>query len=279
MGSFNELMNGNFLYWLRIVLDFSIVTYLIYNVLKFTRNTKVWTILKGTFVIIILWLVSSLLGLNILKFLLGQVLLYGMFVLLIIFQPELRMGLEKIGNRSFKSLKVRNFFFKGNGTIEPYKLNRSEVDALVESAFYMSKRRIGALISIEIENNLNEYIKTGIPINAKISKELLENIFTPNVPLHDGALIIKHGRIEAGSCYLPLSSSTEISKELGTRHRAAIGLSERTDALTLIVSEETGAISITRNGQLYRGLNREELVRMLELVLLEDYENSIKTKG
>jgi len=139
----------------------------------------------------------------------------------------------------------------------------------------MAKRRIGALISIERETGLNEYIETGIPIEAQITSQLLINIFIPNTPLHDGAVIIKDGEIKAAACYLPLSESPFISKELGTRHRAAIGVSEVTDCVTIVVSEETGAISITKNGELYRNLTEERLTELLEL----NWLNQTKSVG
>jgi diadenylate cyclase len=176
---------------------------------------------------------------------------------MIIFQPELRNALEKLGrNKLLKSTQQKE----------------TNVDKLIADMLhateYLSKRNTGALISIEMEDSLTEYIKTGINLNANISKELLINIFTPNVPLHDGALIIKGNRLEAASCYLPLSQSTNISKELGTRHRAAIGISEATDALTIIVSEETGSISITKNSKIYRGISIDELRNHLEIFLI-----------
>lgn len=256
---------------LKILLDFSIVTYIVYNVLKFTSKTKIMTLLKGITVIFLTWLISKVLGLTVLSFLLEQTLVYGFFTIIIIFHPELRAGLEKLGKHDVLLNKLinLNLFNKNITTIDSH-LNSKEIDNLVESVYYMSNRKIGALISIEISDSLEDYIKTGIGINALISKELLINIFTPNVPLHDGALIIRDGRIESGSCYLPLSQSSEISKELGTRHRAGIGLSEVSDALTLIVSEETGNVSITRNSKLYRGLEKDEFKRLLEMVLLSD---------
>ena len=262
---------------LKIVLDFSIVTYIVYSVLKFTSKTKVMSLLKGISIIVLTWLVSKILGLTVLSFILEQTLVYGFFTVIVIFHPELRAGLEKLGKHDVFLNKLLNInLFNKKSMVSDGHLSSKEIDSLVESVYYMSERKIGALICIENSDSLDEYIKTGISINAFISKELLINIFTPNVPLHDGALIIRDGRIESGSCYLPLSKNSEISKELGTRHRAGIGLSEVTDALTLIVSEETGSVSITRNSKLYRGLEKDEFKRLLEMVLLD---GSCETEG
>lgn len=263
-----DFLNNETYIFIRFLLDFFIVTYIVYLGLKVSKNTKAVLVIRGSIIVGAIWFISSILQLTILKFLLSQILIYGIFGLIVIFQPELRMFLEKIGKYNFSSIYNKAFNFKSEIDVNTY--NPKNIEAIVESTYYMSKLKIGALMSIELEDNLDEYIKTGIPLNSKISKELLINIFTPNVPLHDGALIFKNTRIECASSYLPLSSSTEISKELGTRHRAAIGLSEVTDALTIIVSEETGAVSITRHGKLYRGLDKEEFERMLTLILLDN---------
>lgn len=241
------------------VLDVGIVTFLVYKSIMVVKGTRAMEILKGTVVILIVWGLATLFGFETLKFIISQLIIYGLLGMMIIFQPELRNALEKLGRNNYlvrPSLHVVS---------DKGKL----IDSIVQSSEYMSKRRIGALMSIQMEDSLSEYSKTGIEIDAKVSKELLINIFTPNVPLHDGALIITNDRLEAGSCYLPLSESTTISKELGTRHRAAIGLSEVTDALTVVISEETGGISITKNNKLLRGISLEELRNHLELMLLD----------
>ena len=177
-----------------------------------------------------------------------QVLPFGFLAIIIIFQPELRRALEQLG---------RGRLFARTTMQEEEERDRL-IEAFMKSVSYMAKRRIGALISIEKETGLSEYIETGTPMNSIITSELLINIFIPNTPLHDGAVIVQKNRIAAAGCYLPLSESAFISKELGTRHRAAIGLSEVTDAVTVIVSEETGAVSITANGDIDRNLSMEE---------------------
>lgn len=237
-------------------LDVLIVWYVLYKALTLIKGTKAVQLLKGLFVIVIAKLVTTNFGLDTMDWLLEEVIRWGFLAIIIIFQPEIRRGLEQIG---------RGKLFQRSTSQQDEERNRL-VESMKKSVSYMAKRRIGALISIERETGLFEYVETGIKMNADISSELLINIFIPNTPLHDGAVIIQKNKISASACYLPLSESAFISKELGTRHRAALGLSEVTDAITIVVSEETGAISITANGTLHRNLNMqefEELIRNL----------------
>lgn len=241
---------------LRMVLDVGIVGYVVYRIMMYVQGTRAVYLVRGIVLLFVVWLVSSVLGLVTIKFILSQVLLYGILGLMIIFQPELRSMLETLGSRNWL----------GKATT----VNSSEkvLDDLVESMVYMSKRRIGALIVLERGDSLMEFAKTGIAINADVSKELVMNIFTPNVPLHDGALIMSGDKILAGSCYLPLTERSDISKELGTRHRAGIGLGEVCDGVVLIVSEETGAMSIVEGSNLYRGLEEDEVRDHLNRLML-----------
>lgn len=237
-------------------LDVLIVWYVIYKALTLIKGTKAVQLLKGLFVIVIAKIVTTKFGLDTMDWLLEEVIRWGFLAIIIIFQPEIRRGLEQIG---------RGKLFQRSTGQQDEERNRL-VESMKKSVSYMAKRRIGALISIERETGLFEYVETGIKMNADISSELLINIFIPNTPLHDGAVIIQKNKISASACYLPLSESAFISKELGTRHRAALGLSEVTDAITIVVSEETGAVSITANGTLHRNLNMqefEELIRNL----------------
>lgn len=254
-------MNDTVIYWLRFSLDFLIVAYIIYRILLFTRNKKAGNILKGMSLVAAVWVISGLAGLEALRVIFGQVLIYGIFGLIVIFQPELRNALENLGKR--------NFSLKTNSLSDRNKLNSKTIDGIIKALFYMSERKIGALICFEESDSLDTYAKTGIQIDSVISEQLLENIFAPNVPLHDGALIIRNQRIDSASCYLPLSSTESLNKHLGTRHRASLGLSEVSDATILIVSEETGAISFARKGQLYYDMNqdsiRDELNRLLKV--------------
>ena len=248
-------------FWDYIVnlLDILLVWFLIYKIFNIIRGTKAIQLLKGIFLIVVVRSVSSLLGLNTLQWLTEQVMTWGVLAIIIIFQPELRRALEQLG---------RGKLFLRNNSPEDNEQERL-VEEIVKASAYMAKRRIGALISVEQETGLEDYIETGIPLEAHITSELLINIFIPNTPLHDGAVILQENRVAAAACYLPLSESPFISKELGTRHRAALGISEVTDSLTIIISEETGSISVTKSGELYRNLDQETFKEMLlnELVL------------
>lgn len=245
------------------IIDVLLVAFVIYKLIMIIRGTKAVQLLKGIFVIIAVWFLSSFFGLNTLQWLMNQALTWGFLAIIIIFQPELRRALEQLG---------RGRLFSRSAVPEEEMLTKT-IDEIVKSISYMGKRRIGALLSIERETGMGDYIETGIPLYARVSSELLINIFIPNTPLHDGAVIVKENEIKAAACYLPLSESPFISKELGTRHRAALGISEVTDSLTIVVSEETGNISLTKNGELYRNLSIEALKEMLT----EELSTSAKT--
>ncbi|WP_076759271.1 diadenylate cyclase CdaA [Edaphobacillus lindanitolerans] len=235
------------------IVDILLVWFVLYKLIAIIKGTKAVQLLKGLFVIIIAWFVTKELGLRTLYWIMEQVLRWGFLAIIVIFQPELRRALEQIG---------RGKLFSRGSQQEEEERNRL-VESVTKSVGYMAKRRIGALISIERETGLSEYIETGIPMHSDLTSELLINIFIPNTPLHDGAVIVQQQRIAAAACYLPLSESPFISKELGTRHRAALGLSEVTDAITVVVSEETGAVSLTANGDLHRNLSTEEFETLL----------------
>jgi diadenylate cyclase len=248
----------NILNYIGEIIDILLVTYVIYKLIMLIRGTKAVQLLKGISVIISVWLLSSLFGLQTLEWMMNQALTYGILAIIIIFQPELRRALEQLG---------RGRFFSRSGVPEEDQLAKT-IEAVLKATNYMAKRRIGALISIERETGMTDYVETGIPLNSTVSAELLINIFIPNTPLHDGAVILKDNQIMAAACYLPLSESPFISKELGTRHRAALGISEVTDSITIIVSEETGGIALTKNGELYRSLDEGNLRKLLEAELL-----------
>lgn len=239
---------------LRIVIDIALVWYVLYKVIMLIRGTKAIQLLKGIGVVLFVWLVSIVLNLQTIQWLTNQAIIWGVLVIIILFQPELRRALEQLGRG--------NIFARGAKAEE--EIISKGIESITESCKYMAKRRIGALITIEGETGIIEYSETGIPINGKLTNQLLTNIFTPNTPLHDGAVTIADGKIMAAACFLPLSESPFISKDLGTRHRAAIGISEVTDALTIVVSEETGGISCTKNGEIYRDLDLEKLRSLLE---------------
>ncbi|MFC7372835.1 diadenylate cyclase CdaA [Fictibacillus iocasae] len=252
------IKDGEIYGYLTQIIDILLVTYVIYKLIMLIRGTKAVQLLKGITVIILVWFLSSAFNLKTLEWLMDKAITYGLLAIIIIFQPELRRALEQLG---------RGRFFSRAGMPEEEEMEKS-IAAICKSTSYMAKRRIGAIISIERETGLSDYVETGIPLYAKLTSELLTNIFVPNTPLHDGAVIIKASQIFAAGCYLPLTESPFISKELGTRHRAAIGVSEVTDAVTVIVSEETGTISLTKNGEIYRNLDEESLKNLLTAELI-----------
>lgn len=252
------MANFTFLKYLASIVDILLVWYVIYKLIMVIKGTKAVQLLKGIFVILLVKIVSDYSGLKTLSWIMEQAITWGFLAIIIIFQPELRRALEQLG---------RGRFFSRTNNQEDDEQEKA-VEAIVKAADYMAKRRIGALISVERETGMSEYIETGIPLHAKISSELLINTFIPNTPLHDGAVIIQKNSVAAAACYLPLSESPFISKELGTRHRAALGISEVTDSITVIVSEETGSISLTKNGELHRELNLSTFRDLLSNELL-----------
>ncbi|MFL2099467.1 diadenylate cyclase CdaA [Desemzia sp. FAM 24101] len=252
------------------LIDILIVAFFIYQLIIVVRGTRAVQLLKGISIIVLIKVGSYFFQLQTVEWIVDLVIQWAVLALIIIFQPEMRRGLEHLGRGSLFNRRKK-------------KKDPSEelVSSILKSVQYMSKRRIGALMAIEMETGLEEYINTGIPLSADISGELLINIFIPNTPLHDGAVIIQDFEIASAASYLPLSESSLISKELGTRHRAAIGLSEVSDALTVIVSEETGGVSITQNGNLYRDLSKEDFEVFLTKALVtndeEQTSNPIQT--
>ena len=241
------------------LLDIFVVWFLIYRLFELVRGTKAVQLLKGVAIFIGIRIVAELIGLHTLSWLMNQVITYGVIAAIIIFQPEVRRGLEHLG---------RSAFFK---TSKKEELDDERMILAFDKAIqYMSKRKIGALVTIQRSTGLDEYIETGIDLDADITGELLINIFIPNTPLHDGAVIVKDGKIAVASAYLPLSDSMLIPKEFGTRHQAAVGISEVSDALTFIVSEETGGVSITLSNDFLHDLTQEEYLAVMRRELLPD---------
>ncbi len=259
MPDWGMITNMNAVEVLKAILDVLLVWFVVYKLITIIKGTKAVQLLKGIFVILIVRILTELLGLDTLKWMVEQVLTFGFLAVIIIFQPELRRALEQLGRgRLFARTQMQEE--------ERDRL----IGAFTKSVSYMAKRRIGALITVEKETGLSEYMETGIQMNSDISSELLINIFIPNTPLHDGAVIVQKNKIAAAACYLPLSESPFISKELGTRHRAALGISEVTDAFTIIVSEETGAVSVTIDGEINRNITMEEFERIVRLAWFGD---------
>ncbi|WP_225047732.1 diadenylate cyclase CdaA [Lacticaseibacillus kribbianus] len=250
----------NLLRWstLANVIDILVVWYVVYRLIVLIRGTKAVQLLKGVFVIAVIKLVAVALHLQTVGYIIDLIITWSVPALVIIFQPEIRRGLEHLGRGS-----VLPWMRTDRHDVEERMVK--ELDKAIQ---YMSKRRIGALISIQQNTGLEDYIETGIPLDADVSGELLINIFIPNTPLHDGAVIIRDNRIAVAAAYLPLSESNLIPKELGTRHRAAVGISEVTDALTIVVSEETGGVTVTNNNHLIRDLTREDYLKLLTAQLV-----------
>ena len=239
------------------LLDILAVWFVIYELIVLLRGTKAVQLFRGIVVIAIIKAVSVLIGLDTVSWIMDQIINWAVIAMVIIFQPEIRRGLVHLGRGSM--------FARGKRQYEDEERMIAELDKAIQ---YMAKRRIGALVSIKMDTGLEDYIETGIALDADITGELLINIFIPNTPLHDGAVIIQDNQIKVAAAYLPLSESNLIPKELGTRHRAAVGISEVTDALTIVISEETGEVSITKDNELMRGMTRENYLRYFRQVLL-----------
>ncbi|CAM4491616.1 diadenylate cyclase CdaA [Paenibacillus tarimensis] len=238
--------------WIKDIIDVGIVSYIIYKLILLIRGTRAVQLIKGIFVLVATWAISTWLNLYTLKWLMNQMFTFGVVTVLIIFQPELRRALEQLG---------RGKLF-GRTTYVDRDIS-DRISEIIKAVNYLSARKIGALIVFERDTGLNEYIESGISMQSRISSELLINIFIPNTPLHDGAVIIRGNQIMAAACYLPLSENPFISKELGTRHRAAIGVSEVCDAISIVVSEETGQVSLAVHGMVVRDIKEESLISKL----------------
>lgn len=249
------------------LIDIIIVAIIIYYLIKLLRETRAAQLVKGLALLLAIFVASDWLHLNTLHYILSGTMQIGVFALVVIFQPELRNMLERIGR-----LKVGSFldFTNDTGTEETEMM----LESVVKAACDMSQTYTGALIVIERSVKLNDYIRTGTKIDASVSSRLLENIFVPNTPLHDGAVIISNNRAAAASCLLPLTNNLNLSQDLGTRHRAAIGLSECTDAVVIVVSEETGKISIALNGTLTRNLSEITLTTALKNTVIRPKQES-----
>lgn len=247
------------------IIDILIVTVIIYFLLMMTRQTRASAVLKGLVVLLIATFVSDLLGLTALNWLLMSVVNNGAVVLVILFQPEIRKALEQLGRGA-----VRENSHAGEGE-DQVRI----IDEIIQCMTDLSRRRVGALIVFEQKTGLKDVIETGTAVDARISAPLLENIFEPNTPLHDGAVVIRGTRVVAGACILTLTEGRGISRELGTRHRAAIGISETTDAIVLIVSEETGIMSMARGGRLTRHLDTKSLREILEGIYAQPHTHRL----
>lgn len=243
--------------WVDLV-EILIISFLVYHVLLWIKSTRAWNLFKGIMVILIFVLLAAFFQMSTILWIAENTLNVGLIALVIIFQPELRNALENLGGKNI----LGGLFVFNKGTEE--KFSNHTIDELIKAVFAMGKVKTGALIVIEDEILLDEYIRTGIDVDAILSSQLLINIFEKNTPLHDGAIIMRGDRIVSATCYLPLSDSLRLSKELGTRHRAAIGISEVSDSLTIVVSEETGRVSVAYRGEIFRNLDADGLRAKLQ---------------
>lgn len=269
-----------YMYWMQMpdigvidIIEVILIAIALYYFLVWVRNTRAWSLFKGILVVLIFVLIAAIFQMNTILWLFGKLLNFGVIALLIIFQPELRRGLERIGRSNFLTRFMR---IELRPTDQLFS-NRT-INELVRACVEMGRKKTGALIVIERSVMLEEYIRSGIRLDAELSRQLLLNIFEKNTPLHDGAIILRGDRIVAATCYLPLSDNMALSKELGTRHRAAVGISEVSDSVTIIVSEETGGISVARENRIERDVSEERLQEILRGIagVTEKKRNSFK---
>lgn len=242
---------GNFL-------EIVIISFLVYEILVWIKNTRAWNLLKGLVVILVFVVFAAVLHLTTILWIMENATTIAVTALLVVFQPELRKALEQLGSRNF----LAGILSFDDGK-ENQSFNEKTINELVRATFEMAKVKTGALMVIERGSSLREIERTGIEINGLVTSQLLINIFEHNTPLHDGAVVIRGNRITAATCYLPLTDSMSISKDLGTRHRAAVGVSEATDSITIVVSEETGRVTVAEEGALTRVTDAEGLRKIL----------------
>ncbi len=242
------------------VAEIIILSFIIYQIMNWIKSTRAWNLLKGFSVVLVLLAVAAFFHMSTILWIAENFFSLGITAVIIVFQPELRRALEQLGEKNILT------------SIVPFDSSRKEeegmtdrtVSELIRACFEMGKARTGALIVMELSVSLQEYDRTGISVDALVSSQLLLNIFEKNTPLHDGAVILAGNRIRSATCYLPLSDNMKLSKALGTRHRAAVGISEVSDSITIIVSEETGSVSLAKGGRLLRNLNQEQLKEQLQ---------------
>lgn len=240
-------------------LEIAIIAFAFYHIILWIKDTRAWVLLKGMILLAVIFIVASVLEMNAVLWVFQNAMVVGIMALVVIFQPELRNALEQLGRKNI----LRSLTFDNQkGKNERY--SKESIAAIVKAVYDMAKVKTGALIVVERNIQCREHEQSGIPIDAEISRQLLVNIFEHNTPLHDGAVLLRDNRIVAATCYLPLSNNLQVSKELGTRHRAGLGISEVSDSLTIIVSEETGYVSLACDGKLYRKIDADTLQIRLE---------------
>ena len=266
--------------WMRIptihltdVLEIIIIAFIVYNLIKWVRSTRAWMPVKGLMLLLVFWFIASILEMDVILWIFYNTIGVGITAIIIVFHPEIRRALEQLGQQSITS-PLRIF---SEGKEKEERFSERTIEEIVKGVFLLARHKTGALIVIEQEVSLSEYEETGIAIDSLISNQLLINIFEHNTPLHDGAVLIRNDRIVAATCYLPVSKNMRLSKELGTRHRAGVGISEVTDSFTIIVSEQTGKVSIARNGTLVSNIDGDYL-RMKLQEIQKDKTKTSQTK-
>ena len=243
------------------VLEIAIIAFAFYHIILWIKDTRAWVLLKGMVILGIIFLVALVLEMNVVLWVFQNAMVVGIMALVVIFQPELRNALEQLGRK-----KILSSLTFDNQKSKNERYSAESIEAVIKAVYDMARVKTGALIVVEKEIQCREYERTGIPIGAKISSQLLVNIFEHNTPLHDGAVIVRGNRVVAATCYLPLTDNVNLSKALGTRHRAGVGISEATDSLTIIVSEETGKVSVAFGGELIHDIDADSLKNKLEYI-------------
>lgn len=241
------------------IIEIIMIAFVIYHVLKWVRGTRAWMLVKGIVVLLFISAFAMILELNTILWIFANTINVGIIALMLVFQPELRRALEQLGRRNF----FASFILFDDQKDKKEGISNQSVEEIAKAVWEMSKYSTGALIVLEQDIKLDEYVRTGIPLDALVSSQLLINIFEHNTPLHDGAIVIRNNRVIAATCYLPLSDNMSLSKELGTRHRAGVGISEVSDAMVIIISEETGGVSLALGGNLIRNIDYDYLTNKL----------------
>ena len=253
------------------IIEIVIISYFMYHLLVWIKNSRVWMLIRGVIFILIFFVFAAIFEMNTILWLGEKLVSVAVTVLIVVFQPELRRALEQIGRRKIKSIFTWNLLKTG-----AKKFDDTTIVSMVTACYEMGAVKTGALIVVENDMQLTEFERTGISIDALVTRQLLINIFEKNTPLHDGAVIVRGDRVVSATCYLPLSDNMGLSKDLGTRHRAAVGISEVSDSLTIVVSEETGTVSYAREGRIVRDVKEDELIAELKRIQNPDEEDVIE---
>ena len=249
------------------VIEIFIIAYFMYHLLVWVKNSRVWMLVRGVIIILLFFVLAAALNMNTILWLGEKLVTFAMTMLIVVFQPELRRALEQIGRRKITSLFSWNILKTGTK-----KFDDTTITGMVTACYEMAAVKTGALIVVENDMQLTEFERTGISLDALVTRQLLINIFEKNTPLHDGAVIVRGDRVVSATCYLPLSDNMGLSKDLGTRHRAAVGISEVSDSLTIVVSEETGTVSYAREGRIVRDVKEDELISELKKIQSTEIE-------